>query len=194
MYIVESYFTAVVFCIITMLCWGSWSNTQKLAGKSWRFELYYWDYVWGILIFAILLAFTAGSFGDKGRSFTDDLTQAGSGSLISSFTGGVIFNLSNILLVAAIALARDGGCLPHWCGHSPGPWSNYKLSRCACRQCSYFIFRSRADYSCHYHGCTGIQEDEQRAEKSVQQRNFPVSSCGNINVNVLQICCEFHGC
>lgn len=51
MFIVNSYSLAVIFCVITMLCWGSWGNTQKLAGKTWRYELFYWDYVIGILLF-----------------------------------------------------------------------------------------------------------------------------------------------
>ncbi len=43
MFIVDSYSLAVIFCVVTMLCWGSWGNTQKLAGKTWRYELFYWD-------------------------------------------------------------------------------------------------------------------------------------------------------
>jgi glucose uptake protein len=54
MFIVQNYPLAIIFCIITMLCWGSWANTQKLAGKTWRFELFYWDYVIGILLFPLL--------------------------------------------------------------------------------------------------------------------------------------------
>lgn len=37
---VDSYAVAVVLCIMTMLCWGSWANTQKLASKEWRFQLF----------------------------------------------------------------------------------------------------------------------------------------------------------
>ena len=57
MFVVNSYSLAVIFCFITMLCWGSWGNTQKLAGKTWRYELFYWDYVIGMVLFAILLGF-----------------------------------------------------------------------------------------------------------------------------------------
>ena len=57
MYIVNSYTLAIIFCFITMICWGSWGNTQKLASKNWRYELYYWDYTIGILLFALLLVF-----------------------------------------------------------------------------------------------------------------------------------------
>ena len=63
MFIVKSYMLAVILCVITMMCWGSWGNTQKLAGKSWRYELFYWDYVLGILLFSLLVGFTFGSFG-----------------------------------------------------------------------------------------------------------------------------------
>ena len=102
---VSSYPIAVAMCVITMICWGSWGNTQKLASKSWKFQLFYWDYTIGILLFSLLLAFTVGSFGEGGRSFVDDLSQADSKWLLSALIGGVVFNLSNILLVIAIDIA-----------------------------------------------------------------------------------------
>ncbi len=105
MVIVDSYAVAVAMCVITMLCWGSWANTQKLASKEWRFQLYYWDYAIGVLLLSVLLAFTLGSTGSGGRSFVADLQQAEGRWLGSAFLGGVIFNLSNILLVAAIDIA-----------------------------------------------------------------------------------------
>ena len=105
MFIVTNYSLAILFCFITMLCWGSWGNTQKLAGKTWRYELFYWDYVIGILLFSLISAFTLGSFGSEGRSFLLDLGQAEWGNIGSAFLGGVVFNAANILLAAAIALA-----------------------------------------------------------------------------------------
>jgi glucose uptake protein len=105
MFIVESYGIAVFMCIITMLCWGSWANTQKLASKEWRFQLFYWDYAIGVFLLALILAFAMGSTGSGGRGFVADLQQAESKWLFSAFIGGVIFNLSNILLVAAIDIA-----------------------------------------------------------------------------------------
>ena len=60
MVVVESYALAVAMCVITMLCWGSWANTQKLTSKEWRFELFYWDYAIGVMLFSLALAFTAG--------------------------------------------------------------------------------------------------------------------------------------
>ena len=112
MFAVESYVTAVIFCVITMLCWGSWANTQKLAAASWRFELFYWDYTIGILLAAVLFAFTLGSSGNAGRSFIADLQQADSSNLLSAFTGGIVFNIANILLVAAIAIAGMAVAFP----------------------------------------------------------------------------------
>ena len=112
MFIVEDYSLAIVFCFITMLCWGSWGNTQKLAGKTWRYELFYWDYVTGILLLSLIFAFTLGSTGEHGRSFLDDLGQAESGNLLSAFVGGVIFNAANILLSTAIAIAGMSVAFP----------------------------------------------------------------------------------
>ena len=105
MVLVESYSVALAMCVITMLCWGSWANTQKLASKEWRFQLFYWDYAIGVFLLSILLAFTMGSMGSFGRPFLADLQQADAKWLGSAFVGGVIFNLSNILLVAAIDIA-----------------------------------------------------------------------------------------
>lgn len=112
MFIIKSYAIAVLFCIITMLCWGSWANTQKLASKTWRFELFYWDYVIGILLFSILSALTLGSFGLEGRGFINDLRQASASRLFSAFIGGVIFNAANILFSAAIAIAGMAVAFP----------------------------------------------------------------------------------
>lgn len=105
MFVIQNYPLAVVFCFVTMLCWGSWGNTQKLAGKTWRYELFYWDYVIGIVLFSLLSAFTLGSIGDLGRSFLVDITQAEWSNIASAFIGGVVFNAANILLSAAIAIA-----------------------------------------------------------------------------------------
>lgn len=105
MFIVNSYALAVIFCFVTMLCWGSWGNTQKLASKSWRYELFYWDYVIGMLLFALVIAFTMGSFGSEGRPFINDIAQAEPGNIGSILIGGIIFNASNILLSASTSIA-----------------------------------------------------------------------------------------
>ena len=112
MFIVNSYLLAVVFCFITMLCWGSWGNTQKLAGKTWRYELFYWDYVIGMVLFALLLGLTMGSIGDQGRPFIEDLMQANGKGVLSVLIGGVIFNASNILLSASVSLAGMAVAFP----------------------------------------------------------------------------------
>ena len=112
MFIIENYSTAIVFCIITMLCWGSWANTQKLAANTWRFELFYWDYVFGILLLSLVFAFTLGSNGSGGRSFMEDISQADKGNIFSAVIGGIIFNAANILLVAAIAIAGMAVAFP----------------------------------------------------------------------------------
>jgi glucose uptake protein len=112
MFIIENYTLAVIFCVITMICWGSWANTQKLAEKTWRFELFYWDYVIGILLMSLLFAFTLGSMGTNGRDFLSDLDQANSSSIRSALIGGVVFNLANILLIAAISIAGMSVAFP----------------------------------------------------------------------------------
>jgi len=112
MFIVKDYGFAVFLCFITMLCWGSWGNTQKLASKNWRFELFYWDYVLGILLFSLVSAFTLGSIGTEGRSFIVDIQQADWGNIGSAIFGGVVFNAGNILLSAAIAISGMAVAFP----------------------------------------------------------------------------------
>jgi len=100
----QTYGAALLLTLVSMLCWGSWANSFKLAGK-WRFELFYYDYSLGVLIAATIFALTFGSAGSIGLPFTADLAHAGSRQILFGAIGGVVFNLANILLVAAISLA-----------------------------------------------------------------------------------------
>jgi glucose uptake protein len=113
MFLLHSYPLAIAFCVITMLCWGSWANTQKLAGQRWRFELFYWDYVLGVFLLTTLFAFTLGNSGSpEGRGFLADVRQAAPENILSALAGGVIFNAANILLVAAIDIAGMAVAFP----------------------------------------------------------------------------------
>ena len=105
MIIIQNYTVAILFFLMAMICWGSWANTQKLAAKNWRFELYYWDLSVGLLLFALLCALTLGSFGTGGRAFLADISQAEASSIVYAILGGVVWNLGNLLIVAAIAVA-----------------------------------------------------------------------------------------
>jgi glucose uptake protein len=98
--------------LISMLCWGSWANTQKID-KRWRFELFYWDYIWGLLACALLFGLTLGNTNPGSPdSFFRNLATASFRSLLEAFFGGVIFNLGNLLLVAAISVAGMAVAFP----------------------------------------------------------------------------------
>jgi glucose uptake protein len=112
MFIPESYSLAVILCVITMFCWGSWANTQKLATKSWPFPLFYWDYSLGIILFTLIMGFFFGSSGEGGRAFLDDLAQGSSSSYVSAIIGGIVFNIANLLIVAAIDKAGMAVAFP----------------------------------------------------------------------------------
>lgn len=100
----HTYLATLVVVFLSMLCWGSWANTQKMTGK-WRFELFYFDYSFGVLVTALIFALTFGSLGFDGFSFMDDILNAGKRYWAMGFGAGVIFNLANMLLVAAISVA-----------------------------------------------------------------------------------------
>lgn len=104
MYQPETYAIALFFMITSMVCWGSWANTVKLA-PGYRFQLFYWDYVIGLLIGAFAWGVSLGSLGTTGRPFFSDFLQADSSHMLFAILGGVIFNIANLLLVAAIDIA-----------------------------------------------------------------------------------------
>ena len=112
MLIVDSYAVAVALCVVTMLCWGSWANTLKLAPRDWPFPLYYWDYALGLVLTSLALGLSIGSLGSEGRAFLADLQQADGAALRSAFFGGVVFNLANLLIVAAIDVAGMAVAFP----------------------------------------------------------------------------------
>ena len=107
----HTYIAALLLTILSMVCWGSWANTFKLAGK-WRFELFYFDFAIGVMVAAVLFGMTFGSLGFDGFLFMDDLQHAGRRQWASGFAGGVVFNLANMLLVAAISLAGMSVAFP----------------------------------------------------------------------------------
>jgi glucose uptake protein len=100
----ETYAIALSFMILTMLCWGSWANTVKLC-PGYRFQLFYWDYVIGLIAGALLWGFTLGTAGSTGPSFLVDVEAANASHIVWALVGGVIFNVANLLLVAAIEIA-----------------------------------------------------------------------------------------
>jgi glucose uptake protein len=97
--------------ILTMTCWGSWANVVKMV-KGWRFELLYFDYALGILLTSAVAGLTFGSMGDYGRPFLADLAGASWQNVAFGFLGGVVYNLSNILVVGAMAIAGLGVAFP----------------------------------------------------------------------------------
>lgn len=100
----QTYALSLVFMVTTMLCWGSWANTMKLC-PGYRFQLFYWDYVLGLILGAVAWGVTLGSVGGIGRPFVADLQHADASHILYAVLGGVLFNVANLLLVAAIEIA-----------------------------------------------------------------------------------------
>ena len=112
MFIITQYPLAVVICFLTMLCWGSWANTQKLITQSVPTTIFYRDYTYGILLLSLILAFTLGSIGTQGRSFLTDFNQADTQNVLYALIGGFVFNIANILIVVGIELAGLSVAMP----------------------------------------------------------------------------------
>lgn len=106
-----TYSAALLLLIVSMLCWGSWANTQKLAGR-WRFELFYYDYSLGVMVCAAIGAFVFGSWNSQDLTFSDNFLLAGKRQMIYPVAGGAVFNLANMLLVAAISVSGMAVAFP----------------------------------------------------------------------------------
>src|SRR2546426_4898133 len=104
MYTPHSLEIALLMMITSAICWGSWANTYK-GVKNYRFELFYWDYAVGIFLISLVFAFTMGSTSNDATSFLNNVRAADNSNIISALLGGAVFNLANLLLVAAIDMA-----------------------------------------------------------------------------------------
>jgi len=104
MYQPETYWVALLFMVLSMLCWGSWANTMKLT-PGFAFQLFYWDYVIGALATSLFWGFTLGSSRGGESALLSNLHQADTVHIAWAFVGGLLFNIANLLLVAAIDIA-----------------------------------------------------------------------------------------
>lgn len=104
MYQPQAYWTCLALMLGSMVCWGSWANTLKLTPR-WPFQLFYWDYVLGVIAGGMIWGFTLGSLGHNGVPLITDLGQARSDHILLALSGGALFNIANLLLVAAIEIA-----------------------------------------------------------------------------------------
>jgi glucose uptake protein len=59
MFTPQTYSTALILMTLSMLCWGTWANTQKID-RQWPFELFYFDYTLGLLVCSVIFGFTLG--------------------------------------------------------------------------------------------------------------------------------------
>src|SRR5271167_1961065 len=95
---------ALLMTVASAICWGSWANTYK-GVKNYRFELFYCDYAVGIFLISLAFALTMGNTSSDSNSFLNNVHSADTSNIVSTLVGGAIFNLANLLLVAAIDMA-----------------------------------------------------------------------------------------
>src|SRR5438477_11902651 len=111
MFTPSTFSVALLMMFTSAICWGSWANTYK-GVKNYRFELFYWDYAIGIFLMSLVLALTMGSTGHDASSFLNNVHTADTSNILWTMVGGAIFNLANLLLVAAIDMAGLAVALP----------------------------------------------------------------------------------
>src|SRR5215510_15938980 len=104
MFTPQSLSIALLMMITSAICWGSWANTYK-GVKNYRFELFYWDYAIGILLSTLIYGHTMGSITSDATSLVNNIHSADVSNVVSTLIAGAVFNLANLLLVAAIDMA-----------------------------------------------------------------------------------------
>ena len=130
MFTPQTFPLALLMMITSAICWGSWANTYK-GVKNYRFELFYWDYAIGIFLISLILGHTMGSTGHDASSFLNNFTAADTSNIVYALIGGAIFNLANLLLVAAIDMAGLGGRLSRLHRHRAGGRNRARATRCS---------------------------------------------------------------
>ncbi len=104
MYLPGTYLEALLLMILSMICWGSWANTMKIC-PGFRFQLFYWDYAAGVLLGMLVWGLSFGTAGASGAEFLPAVANAPLRTIVLAGVGGIVFNLANLLLVAAIEIA-----------------------------------------------------------------------------------------
>lgn len=108
MFVPETSAAALCVALLSMCCWGSWSNSLKVTAGMIRFELFYANFSLAVFLLATVGAFTLGMLqttGAKGSdTFFDDWKGKSVDRYLLAFAAGLVFNVANLLLCKGIAM------------------------------------------------------------------------------------------
>lgn len=107
----ETYLPVLLILLASLVCLGSWINTFKATGAKWRFELFSIDFSIGGIIVVVVAAFTLGTLGSD-LAFSDRMLVAGRTAQALALIAGAVFNLGNMLLLAAVGLLGISTAFP----------------------------------------------------------------------------------
>src|ERR1700722_11080786 len=157
MFTPQTYSIALLLMTLSMLCWGSWANTQKIT-RNWPFELYYFDYRLGLLACSLFIGLTLGQINPSSpQSFFLNLRAASPRSLFLAFAGGPVFSVGNILIVAAISVAGMAVAFPIGAGLALVPGGRAQLCCFSGRESGADLLGNRAGVHRDCPGCFGLQ-------------------------------------
>jgi glucose uptake protein len=106
-----TYASALLLLLLSLFCLGLWPSLFKRSGPQWRFELFYFDFAVGVLLLSVIAAFTFGTFGSE-MAFSDRMLVAGRSAQAWAGAAGFLFNLGNMLFLAAISLVGITAAFP----------------------------------------------------------------------------------
>jgi len=185
MFVPHSFVIALIMMIASAVCWGSWANTYK-GVRNYRFELFYWDYALGIFLISLVLAFTMGSTADDPSRFLTNVHNADNSNIASTMFAGIIFNLANLLLVAAIDMAGLAIAFP--VANRTGGRSGVQLHSSAQRPRGLAGCRRCVRFGGGNTGRKSLREFADRQSRHQQKEHHHVRGLGNFDGRVGALC------
>jgi glucose uptake protein len=107
----STYLGSLLLLLLSLFCMGTWIVMQKMT-VQWRFELFYIDLTFGMVLTAVVAAFTFGTMDSTNLSFQDNFLFTAYRKFAWALLAGVVFNLGAILLLAATVLSRMSVAFP----------------------------------------------------------------------------------
>lgn len=107
----STFLSNLLLLILAVVCLGAWINTLKL-GDRYRFEFFGYDLAFGVLLAAVVAAFTFGSLNSQELTFQDNFLLTGYRKMAYAGAAGVVYSLGTVLLLAGSAIAGMSVAFP----------------------------------------------------------------------------------
>eukprot|EP00747_Dinoflagellata_sp_TGD_P181550 gnl/TRDRNA2_/TRDRNA2_35424_c0_seq1.p1 gnl/TRDRNA2_/TRDRNA2_35424_c0~~gnl/TRDRNA2_/TRDRNA2_35424_c0_seq1.p1 ORF type:complete len:374 (+),score=44.20 gnl/TRDRNA2_/TRDRNA2_35424_c0_seq1:75-1196(+) len=99
---------SLAVALLSMCCWGSWSNALKWSDGLIRFEIFYMNFSLSLLVTSLFAGLTLGMVRGSGkqgsRLYSDDWHLNDPDRYLFAFAAGFVFNVANLCLCKGITM------------------------------------------------------------------------------------------